>query len=846
MCAALPLLVLRLPAALADDAPAATATATATADQTPAVLQEVTVTATRREESESKVPISITAITSADMEIKGIKDISDIARFTPGLSIDTSGTNNISIRGISSSGGSGTTGIYIDDTPIQMRGLAFNPDEEVPKMFDIDRVEVLRGPQGTLFGAGSEGGTVRYITVQPSLTTTTQDARGEVDYTQGGAPSYEAGAAVGGPLIDSKLGARLTLWYRRDGGWIDETTPTTIDPTVEEKNANYNATYLARLAFLWAASDNWNVTPSIYFQKLDRHNTDAFWVDSSNGANNQYYNGDPTLRQMPDEFYLPALKVDGDLGFAHLISNTSFYHRDEQTGYDGTEYNLGFYSSFAQYDAAGNLLNSAGWETLEPGVPFPFIDGTGIHLPPGAENYLSPASIDNDQENIVQELRLVSSDPNAKLVWTTGLFFSEDRQFYLEQIHDPLLEEFTEAAFGDDFPDVFSYSTDGGQTYIPLGYATPGSVDPYTGAVVPSNVDPFDSYFLDTHATDKQYAWYGEATYSFTDTLKGTLGLRESHMFASIDSVTGGPQLFAPTTADYHSTTENAFTPKVNLTWQFTPSDMVYGTYAKGFRPGGGNNPLPAAACQFAPGVTTPQTYGSDHLDSFEVGTKDRIAGTLKIAASVYYIRWQDIQQNIDVPVCELTYVTNLGDAVAKGGDVQLEWAATEALSAELAAGYTDARLTKTVISPQDGGILASAGDAVTGESGQPNPPATLAAGLEYHFNFVQHDSFVRLDWEYEAHAKWVPPTQDPANTDQYDPDDFTLPSTSYLSFRAGMSFGDLSVQPFIDNLTDTHTLTNYDWSVPLTNASGAEYSRLLRGYSFRPRTFGVTFTYHH
>ncbi len=534
---------------------------------------------------------------------------------------------------------------------------------------------------------------------------------------------------------------------------------------------------------------------------------------------------------MPDEFYLPSLKIEGDFGAFRLISNTSFYHRDEQTGYDGTEYNLGFYSIFPYQDSKGNPLQAGGWETLQPGVPFPFIDGTGIHLPPGAENYRSPASIDNDQENIVQEVRLVSSDPNATLVWTTGLFFSENRQFYLEQIHDPLLEEFTEAAFGDTFPNAFSYSLDGGNTYIPLGY------DP---------AYPTDSYFLNTHATDKQYAWYGEATYSFTDTLKATVGLRESHTFASIQSVTGGPQLFAPTTADYHSTTENAFTPKVNLTYQFTPADMVYATYSKGFRPGGGNNPLPAAACQFPPGVTTPATYGSDHLDSFEVGTKDNIAGRLRIAASLYYIMWRGIQQNVEVPVCELTYVTNLGDAVAKGGDIQIEWAATDSLSAQLAAGYTDARLTKTVLSPQDGGVLASSGDAITGVSGQPNPPATLAAGLEYHFHLAQHDSFARLDWEYQARSKWLPPTQDPRNNDQYDPDDFTLPSTSYLSFRAGMSFGDLSIEPFIDNLADTHPLTNYDWSVPLTAANGSEYSRLLRGYTFRPRTFGVTFTYHH
>src|SRR5262249_19171837 len=167
----------------------------------PEGMAEVTVTAQRREESLSKVPVSVTAITQADIDSKGIKDIRDVARFTPGINVDNSGTNNITIRGIASSGGAGTTGIYIDETPIQMRALAFNPDEALPKAFDIDRVEVLRGPQGTLFGAGSEGGTVRYITTQPSLTKTSIYSRSEVSVTQGGDPSFEAGAALAGPLL---------------------------------------------------------------------------------------------------------------------------------------------------------------------------------------------------------------------------------------------------------------------------------------------------------------------------------------------------------------------------------------------------------------------------------------------------------------------------------------------------------------------------------------------------------------------------------------------------------------------------------------------------------------------
>src|ERR1700761_5849045 len=222
------MLELRFPLGASALAVAVTLSATAAiaADPPPAEeatgpLQEITVTATRHEESLSKVPISVTALTQEAMDVRGIKDFQEVARFTPGVNIDNSGTNNIAIRGIASSGGSGTTGIYIDDTPIQIRALAFNPDDALPKTFDMDRIEVLRGPQGTLFGAGSEGGTVRYITTQPSLTSFSANAHAEVAATENGAPSYEFGAAAGGPIIEDKIGFRISAWGRRDGGWVD-------------------------------------------------------------------------------------------------------------------------------------------------------------------------------------------------------------------------------------------------------------------------------------------------------------------------------------------------------------------------------------------------------------------------------------------------------------------------------------------------------------------------------------------------------------------------------------------------------------------------------------------------
>jgi iron complex outermembrane recepter protein len=779
-------------------------------------LQEITVTATRHEESLSKVPISVTALTQEAMDIRGIKDFQEAARFTPGVNIDNSGTNNIAIRGIASSGGSGTTGIYIDDTPIQIRALAFNPDDALPKAFDMDRIEVLRGPQGTLFGAGSEGGTVRYITTQPSLTTNSFNSREEVSFTQGGAMSYEGGVAAGGPLIDGTLGARLSVWYRRDGGYIDRIDPTTL--ALQDKNTNFDETVLYRLAAVWAPNDQWSVTPSIYYQDRYRNDVESYWPLYSNPSNNQFVSADPTQRSDPDRFYLASVKVEGNLGFAKFISNTSYYHRKEETGYDGTLYNLGFYQSEVFLNGDGSPAST----------PYPLVDGSGVHLPASLTNYRSPASIDNGQENITQEFRLQSNDPSSALFWTGGLFLSSNRQTYLEQIHDPLLDQFSQAVTGLPASSWF-VDPDGN----PVGY------DPRF---------PNDSYFLQTRAKDQQIALFGEATYSFTDQWKATVGARYSKLKYSFETLTGGPQLFLPTQAGNGDKNENAFTPKASISYQADPRNLYYFTYAKGFRPGGANNPVPYAACgtdfgNFGiPGA--PPTYSSDSVNSFEVGAKNNFDNRIKIASSVYYIRWNNIQQTVVPPICQISFIANLGQAVAKGADMQVEWAVTDNFTAELAAGYTDARYTRDSVLGAGTQPVVASGDAIAGQSGsgqngQPSAPYTLTLGLEYKFQLFNHASFVRVDDEYEARSKWPAATQDAA-TLQFDAANYTLSSTNFASARTGMTFGGWQASLFVDNLFDSHTVTGYEWTID----PGDGNSRLERQFTFRPRTIGITVTY--
>jgi outer membrane receptor protein involved in Fe transport len=805
-------------------------------------LEEVVVTATRREESLSKVAVSVTAITQEGLDLRGIKDIQDVARFTPGIKVDNSGTSNISIRGIASSGGAGTTGIYIDDTPIQMRALAFNPDEAQPKSFDIERVEVLRGPQGTLFGAGSMGGTVRYITAQPSLHKSSIYSRNEVSFTQGGDPSYEAGIAIGGPLVEGTFGARITAWYRKDGGWIDRINPDTL--ALEDKRANHSETTLLRLAAVWAPSDKWTLTPSIYYQDAKKNDVSNYWTLYSEPSSHHFVSANPTQLYSPDKLYMPSLKIEADFPGFHLISNTSYYHRDNTTGYDGTLYNLGFYQSFFAFDLPNLLL-----------------DGTGVHLNfpdynnlpggiQGAQGYRAPATVDNNQRNFTQEIRLQSLDPNAKFVWTTGLFYSVNKQQYLEQIHDPNLGEFLRAIYtgtGNALAAPDNTPNDYILDYFGFGY------DP---------AYPTDSYFLLTHAKDEQLAWFGEGSYLLTDRLKLTVGARYAQMKFSFDSVTGGPQLYDVTTARESNRTETAFTPKVSLAFQHDPSNMYYVTYAKGFRPGGGNNPVPYASCKSdfdTFGIShEPPTFDSDNVNSYEIGAKNNFNNRIRLASSVYYIKWHNIQQTVVPPICQISFITNLGEATAKGIDVQADIAVTDRLTMELSAGYTDARYTKDSRLPPDPNLpppdpnlpplppIVSRGDAIVGLGGQPGSPFTASVGLEYKFTAFSKESFVRLDYEHSGAPKWVGANQD-SGTGQYDSANYPLPATNFLTLRGGVTLGEWQVAAFIDNVADSHPVTNYDFTIDpgaLSPIGAPDPNRVQRNYTFRPRTIGLSFTY--
>jgi iron complex outermembrane receptor protein len=847
----------------ADAATAASAAPAATESPELGGLQEVVVTATRHEEPLSKVPISVTALTQDDMDMRGIKDFQDIARFTPGVSIDNSGTNAISIRGISSSAGSGTTGIYLDDTPIQMRNVGFNPDDTLPKTFDLDRVEILRGPQGTLFGAGSEGGTVRYIMNQPSLTTASTYVRSEVSYTQYGQPSAEFGIAHGGPIIDGTLGFRVSAWYRYDGGWIDRVSDSSdpADPTVIAHNVNYSNTLVLRAAAIWQPVSSFTVTPSIMFQDRRLNDQPTYWPAYSNPSAGEFNTATPERIPDPDRYYLPALKVQYEMKNSEIISDTSYYNRRELTGYQGTVYDLGFFQSLGW---PGNpLTGGLGCEAsgVAANCPwYPLLDGTGIHLPPQFANYQTPNVMTNTQQSVSQELRWQSTDNSSRWRWTAGVFWQVAKEGSIEELKDPLNETngLFNYMYGEPATSIFTFTSPSGATVVP--FSCPGNAAyPYIPAC--------DIYYNRNTTYDHQFAGFGEASYAFTDQWRLTVGERVARTSFEIKNYADGLENYGPTPVLVNglpeslpgvgrsaSVTETPNTPKATLAFQMDPTDLFYVGYAKGFRPAGGNPALPPYCQQnlteegFPNGA--PLTYKSDSTQNYEIGSKNSFGQVLRIATSVYYIKWNDIQQNVYVAGdCGLQFTDNLGTAVAKGADLQAEINLGH-LHIDLAAGYTDARYTKnSTIVNAAGQPLSVTGDAISGEAAIDsapglNAPWTVALGPEYRFLLGQHEAFVRVDWEYEARNNWPSVLQDPRSS-QYFPATYTLPGSAFTSMRAGITLGSWQVTPFIDNLTNTHTVTNYALgAIDPYNPAGSPTVQQNQ-YTYRPRTFGITATWH-
>jgi outer membrane receptor protein involved in Fe transport len=359
-------------------------------------LETITITATRRSEDVQKVPITVTAYSQDQMDDLGIRDMDDIARLTPDVQFThTSGvsgnnSSDISIRGVFSNVGAATTGIYINDTPIQMRNAGYWNSNAFPEVFDLERVEVLRGPQGTLFGASAEGGAIRFITPDPGLDKYSGYLRGDLADTLDGAPSYELGVAAGGPIIEDKLGFRVSVWDREDGGYIDRVSPDTGQTVV--KNANAQRSDAGQAALTFAPIDRLKFTASLYYQDVAADDRNQYWSTLSAASSGILKQADRVPQPSEDDFYLPALKITYDTDSVSFFSNSSyFYHRD----YSVLDYTTFFGAIF---------------------------DGNPLTYAPGDQPSLD--FLTNKQSGVTQEFRLQSVATDALVDWTAGLYYS--------------------------------------------------------------------------------------------------------------------------------------------------------------------------------------------------------------------------------------------------------------------------------------------------------------------------------------------------------------------------------------------------------------------------------------
>jgi outer membrane receptor protein involved in Fe transport len=375
-------------------------------------LEEVLVTAEKREESLSVVPISANVLTSADMDAAGIKGISGIAAVTPGVEYDYDTQfgpgilTRLGIRGINSDTGAATTGVYIDDVPIQSRQSGFA--NAYPVTFDLTRVEVLRGPQGTLFGAGAEGGAVRFITTEPSMTEFTGQYRAEVSQTEYGGPSYETGAATGGPIVDGRVGLRISAWYRDDGGYVNRVNPFTS--ATLDSEANRSSTRALRAALLFAPTDSLHINPSLSYQSVGRHDSPIFYPYLSNPSAGVFNNGKLLRQPSTDAFTLASLKLEQQFRFAKLTAVASYFDRPAQAMFDAT-------------NEAGILFFGGYGNPLGPGFPASYADAV-------------PDMLSLHQSQQSQEVRLTSADPEAPIQWVAGQFYSLARQVHTEDIYE--------------------------------------------------------------------------------------------------------------------------------------------------------------------------------------------------------------------------------------------------------------------------------------------------------------------------------------------------------------------------------------------------------------------------
>lgn len=637
-------------------------------------LDDIVVTANRSgAESLQKVPMAIAVINVDEITKGGQGNLADIAKFTPSLSITEGapGYQKFNMRGLSTGGYASSdtsdrslVAVYLDDTPISVQGQT--PDL---KVYDLERVEVLRGPQGTLYGAGSMAGTVRFVTAKPDLTSTFGSAEVGAMATEGGEMSYNGRGMLNLPLSDT-LAIRGNFYVARDGGWIDNIGLR------NRKDANRNNTYQSRVALRWTPDPKLTVDASMTYERSRAYGLNIAFsgFDKKTILTNGPEGTD-------DRFRLYTLGADYDAGFAHVIVTGAY--TDRAIGFDASvEPQIGYF--FEDYGTGLPVSNTTYplFPTNTTYGPYVGIAGS-LKLP--AELY----EIDQKLKDYMAEVRLVSK-PGGPVSWTVGAYYEKQKRHLRQDIPTPGFDTLS---------------------YMNLFFGPFNTPDKkYNSQTVDAAFQPDDIFSGLQDVDERQIALYGDGTWHVTKQLDLTAGIRyfdfketyylfESGVYGVIDHQA------LTTNARLKSTGVN---PRFNISYKVNDDLMLYGEVAKGFRYGGGNQPVPLQTPYPATGGTiaqqctrqlagygyssAPLTFGPDKLWNYTIGGKSKFAGgKVTFNASAYYIDWSDVQTRLRL-ACSYFFTDNKGKITSKGLELETMIKATPELTFQFSGSYNDSK----------------------------------------------------------------------------------------------------------------------------------------------------------
>jgi iron complex outermembrane recepter protein len=677
--------------------PAGAARAADTADAAAAdteSLDTITVTARKRDESLATVPISVTVFTGQALENYNIQSFTDYATKTPNVSFSYGGgptgisdARTVAIRGITGQnlyGTAGATGFYIDDTPV--------PGSVDPRVLDIDNIEVLKGPQGTLFGESSLGGNVRLITKKPNLEKDEFSFTTQAGFTSGGGSADGGGSIIGNlAAIPNTLAFRTVLFFNHDAGYLTRTFPDPTSPAVADPNlaaprtsvGNQGAqsTFGGSLAALLRVTENFDATLRVMFQNTADHGFPATFAPLP--AFTPDYTLDRAYDVQPhasDVWALPSLDLKYTGQGWSFVSSSSFFYRHTQDVEDST---YGTQQVLTNYYEVSGLPNQ------------PYLwDGEHFH------------------DQITEEMR-VSFDPWHNLSGTIGAFYSQ-----------------THTKF-----------------YIPPTYAaglTAATVPTPAGGLV--QAWPNDEIWTQSNpAIQKDKSLFGELYYKFLDQFTLTLGARQYWLSQEADYTADGFMNGGATPSNPQHNSQSGIDPKVGLSYQVTADTMVYASASKGFRAGGAQADVSFCSTANLPSSDV-TNLKSDTLWSYELGTKIQLPHPgLLLSVAGFHIDWTNLQQQIALP-CGFYFDVNGGEATINGGEIELDGHLTPALQVRFGVGYEHTDIT-------DPGALGDLG-IQPGSRILGTPAWNASVGAVYTQPLTSSiDGFVSADYSYTGNS---------------------------------------------------------------------------------------------